>query len=177
MENEKLSAISPFNHGITYVCSNDLLADSRNIIESARKTAYRAVDTALIQRNWLLGKRIAQEHVNDDGRIEYGKQIIQTLADRLTETYGKGFDFSNLYKYLRFYNAFPILDTVCPKSGNLLSWSHYRTFLQVNDPAAREWYLNEAAEQTWSVRTLQRNISSQYLFDTVIYAVPNKMRD
>ncbi len=162
MENEKLSAVSPFNHEINYVCSSDLLADSLNIIESARQSAYKAVDTALIQRNWLLGKRIAQEHVNADGRIEYGKQIIQTLADRLTEAYGKGFDFSSLYKYLRFYYAFPILDSLSPKSGNLLSWTHYRILLQVNDPAVREWYLNEAAEQTWSVRTLQRNISSQY---------------
>ena len=76
--------------------------------------------------------------------------------------YGKGFDFSNLYRYLRFYRVFPILDTLCPKLGNLLSWSHYRALLQVNESAAREWYLNEAAEQAWGVRTLQRNISSQY---------------
>ena len=40
---------------------------------------------------------------NDDGCIEYGKQIIQTLADCLTKAYGKGFDFSSLHKYLRFY--------------------------------------------------------------------------
>lgn len=66
------------------------------------------------------------------------------------------------YKFLRFYRDFPILDTLCPKSGNLLSWSHYRTLQQLNNSAEREWYLNEAAEQTWSVRTLQRNISSQY---------------
>ena len=117
MGNEKLSVCSPFNHGVTYVCSNDLLADSQYIIESARQTAYKAVDTALIQRNWMLGKRIAQEHVNEDGRTEYGKQVIQTLADQLTEVYGKGFDFSSLYKYLRFYYAFPILDSLSPKSG------------------------------------------------------------
>lgn len=29
---------------------------------------------------------------------------------------------------------------------------------------ARDWYEKEAAEQTWSVRTLQRNISSQYYY-------------
>lgn len=48
--------------------------------------------------------------------------------------------------------------------GALLSWSHYRTLLQVKDPEARDWYEKEAAEQTWSVRTLQRNISSQYYY-------------
>ena len=36
--------------------------------------------------------------------------------------------------------------------------------LQVSDSAAREWYENEAYEQTWSVKTLQRNVSSQYYY-------------
>lgn len=137
-------------------------ADSRNIIETARKVAYKAVDIALVQRNWLLGRRIAEEHLDEAGHAEYGKQVIQTLANQLTAEYGGGFDFSSLYKYLRFYRLFPILDSVRPKFGNILSWSHYRTLLQVDDPKAREWYLNEAAEQTWGYRTLQRNISSQY---------------
>ena len=151
-----------FSEEITYVHSSDLLADSRNIIETARRFAYKSINVALVQRNWLLGRRIAEEKVDEDGRAEYGKQVIQNLAHQLTMDYGKGFDFSNLYIYLRFYRVFPILDTLCPKLGNLLSWSHYRTLLQVNDSAAREWYLNEAAEQAWGVRTLQRNISSQY---------------
>ena len=36
--------------------------------------------------------------------------------------------------------------------------------MQVNDQSARAWYEKEAVEQTWSVRTLQRNISSQYYY-------------
>lgn len=50
------------------------------------------------------------------------------------------------------------------KSNMLLSWTHYRTLLQIEDKNAREWYTKEAFEQTWSVRTLQRNISSQYYY-------------
>ena len=151
-----------FSEEITYVHSSDLLADSRNIIETARRFAYKSINVALVQRNWLLGRRIAEEKVDEDGRAEYGKQVIQNLAHQLTMDYGKGFDFSSLYKYLRFYRVFPILDSVSPKCGNILSWTHYRTLLQVNDSVAREWYLNEAAQQAWGVRTLQRNISSQY---------------
>jgi predicted nuclease of restriction endonuclease-like (RecB) superfamily len=56
------------------------------------------------------------------------------------------------------------LDTVSLKSFSLLTWTHYRTLLQVQDPDARNWYMHEAAKETWSVRTLQRNISSQYYF-------------
>lgn len=147
---------------VTYVRTSDLLADSRAIIENARTYAYTAVNVALVQRNWLLGKRIAEEELNGNGRAEYGEQVIATLAKQLTELYGNSLDASNLYKFLAFYKAFPILDSLRPKSGNILSWTHYRVLLQVNDATAREWYLNEAASQTWSSRTLQRNVSTQY---------------
>ena len=50
------------------------------------------------------------------------------------------------------------------QSRVLLSWTHYRTLLQVLDKKARDWYEQEALSQTWSVRTLQRNISSQYYY-------------
>lgn len=46
----------------------------------------------------------------------------------------------------------------------MLSWTHYKTLLQVEDEKARQWYEKESVEQTWSVRTLQRNISSQYYY-------------
>ncbi|MBR5026073.1 MAG: hypothetical protein IKX48_13495 [Victivallales bacterium] len=60
------------------------------------------------------------------------------------DIFSKKITFSNLYRYLRLYRVFPILDTLCPKLGNLLSWSHYRALLQVNDSTVRKWYLNEA---------------------------------
>ena len=118
-----------------------------------------------MQRNWLLGYRIAQEELKGEERSEYGKGIIKKLADELTASYGRGFDFGSLYKYCRFYKLYPeILDSVSPKSGTLLSWTHYRVLLQIEDKTARDWYTKEAADQTWSVRTLQRNISSQYYY-------------
>lgn len=148
-----------------YTPTNDLLNDAKQIIEVSQKAAYRAVNLALVQRNWLLGYRIAQEELKGENRSEYGKGIIKKLADELTAIYGKGFDFGSLYKYCRFYKLYPeILDSVSPKSGALLSWTHYRALLQVEDKTARDWYTKEAANQTWSVRTLQRNISSQYYY-------------
>ena len=118
-----------------------------------------------MQRNWLLGYRIAQEELKGEDRSEYGKGIIKNLADELTASYGRGFDFGSLYKYCRFYKLYPeILDSMSPKSGTLLSWTHYRVLLQIEDKTARDWYTKEAADQTWSVRTLQRNISSQYYY-------------
>lgn len=88
---------------------------------------------------------------------------MKNLSERLTHTYGKGFTKTNLYSFYSFYKAFPnIFHSLSGKSVPLLSWTHYRVLLQVHNAEVREWYAKEAAEQTWSVRTLQRNISSQY---------------
>ena len=148
-----------------FVKTDDVLKDMCDIIESSQKAAYQAIDIALVQRNWLLGYRIASEDLNGEERSEYGLKIIKEISKELTERYGKGYDRSNLYHYLKFYKAFPkIVDTVCRQSDVLLSWSHYRTLLQVEDKVARNWYEKEAVDQSWSVRTLQRNISSQYYY-------------
>lgn len=149
----------------TYKESDNILQDASFIIEESRRYAYSAINIAMVQRNWLLGKRISNEELKGANRAKYGAEIVKTLSNELTLKYGKGFDFSSMYKYSRFYKMFPsILDSLSTKSENLLSWTHYRVLLQVENDDARKWYEKEAAEQMWSVRTLQRNISSQYYF-------------
>ena len=161
------------NEIIQYVNSNDIVNDACMIIDSAQKYAFRAVDTTLVIRNWLIGKRIAEEELKGVDRAEYGKQVIANLSDNLSKLYGKGFSKRTLYKYKQFYKCYPeIVPSVTAQSGEsrivpsltaqLLSWTHYDCLLQVSDKAARDWYEKEAYEQTWSVRTLQRNISTQY---------------
>ena len=164
MEN-KLEKIGQNSFMDNFVKTDDIVKDMCGIIESSQKAAYQAVNIALVQRNWLLGYRIASEELQGNERAEYGTELIKKLSKELTQNYGKGFDYSSLYKFVRFYKEFPeILDSVNPKSLPMLSWTHYRVLLQVEDKKARDWYEKEAAEQTWSVRTLQRNISSQYYY-------------
>lgn len=130
-----------------------------------KKNAYQAVNVALVYRNWLIGYRIAEESLNDDNRAEYGAEIIKKLSKELTKIYGKGFDRVTLYRCYRFYNLFPeIVATLQQQSEKVLSWSHYRVLIQVEDKVARDWYEKESIEQSWSVRTLQRNVSSQYYY-------------
>ena len=144
--------------------SNDIFKDVENIVEQARGYAYNAVNIAMVQRNWLLGKRIAEEELQGEDRAIYGKEIVKQLSLHLTNVYGKGFTQSNLYQFVQFYKFFPeIFHTVCVKS-QILSWSHYRTLLRVTDKEARDWYLQEAINEMWSVRTLDRNIASQYYY-------------
>ena len=161
----KLEKIGQNSFMDNFVKTDDILNDMCGIIESSQKAAYQAVNIALVQRNWLLGYRIASEELQGNERAEYGTELIKKLSKELTQNYGKGFDYSSLYKFVRFYKEFPeILDSVNPKSLSMLSWTHYRVLLQVEDKKVRDWYEKEAAEQTWSVRTLQRNISSQYYY-------------
>lgn len=152
----------------TFIKTDDILTDMREIIDSAQKAAFHAVNIALVQRNWLIGYRIAEEEMNGEKRAEYGAEVIKKLSDELTSEYGKGFTKTNLYSFYSFYKAYPeIFHAASGKSLPLLSWTHYRVLLQVDDSKARDWYEKEASEQSWSVRTLQRNISSQYYYRTL----------
>ena len=164
MEN-KLGKIGQNSFMDNFVKTDDILKDMCGIIESSQKAAYQAVNIALVQRNWLLGYRIAEEELGGQERSEYGLQVIKKLSKELTNRYGKGYDRGTLYRCLKFYKMFPeIVATLGQQSGAILSWSHYRILLQLEDKKARDWYEKEAAEQAWSVRTLQRNISSQYYY-------------
>lgn len=164
MEN-KLTISGQNNFMGNFVKTDDILKDMCGIIESSQKTAYQAVNATLVQRNWMIGYRIAEEEFGGEERSEYGVKTIKNLSEELTTRYGKGYDRGNLYHCLKFYKLFPeIVASLRQQSGVLLSWTHYRVLLQVEDEQARAWYEKEAAEQTWSVRTLQRNVSSQYYY-------------
>ena len=125
----------------------------------------------LLKHDWERSKT----EVNNKGKVAFIMFTILLCAfqsflfkgksKELTDLYGKGFDASNLYKYIEFYQAFRNLDAVSLKS---LSWSHFRILLQVEDKQARDWYSKEAITETWSTRTLQRNISSQYYERTLL---------
>ena len=151
---------------IEYRRTGDVLKDTERIVDAAKNRAYQSVNVILVQRNWLIGRRIAEEEeISQSGRAEYGLEVIKSLAKSLTKRYGRGFTKSNLYNFYSFYREFPeIFQTLSGKSEGLLSWSHYTVLLQVKDRRARDWYEHEAFQEGWSVRTLQRNVSSQYYY-------------
>ena len=73
------------------------------IIDIFQKSAYQAVNVALVYWNWLIGYRIAEETLNGNKRAEYGSEVIKKLSKELTKLYGKGFTKSNLYKFYTMY--------------------------------------------------------------------------
>ena len=140
--------------------SQNINEDLTIIIETSKDRVIRAINIALLQRNYLIGKRIDEEIITTRSK-DYGRAIIQNLSMFLTKKYGTGFEVTNLYLCVRFYNNFKnIFDSVSQKS--FLSWTHYRLLLSIKSDIARTYYEKEAIASGWSVRDLQRAIHSQY---------------
>lgn len=128
----------------------------REILESARSNAYRAVNFVMVQAYWEIGRTIVEEEQKGDSRADYGIGLLISLSNRLTVDYGKGFDESNLRNMRIFYMRFPKRDAL----RHELSWTHYRILMRVEKESAREFYLHECVEGNWSTRQLERQINS-----------------
>lgn len=137
------------------------LHDIKSILASARQKAYVAINSAMVEAYWKIGERLVLEEQNGKDRAEYGKQIIQTISDELTQEFGNGFGVRTIRNFRQFYLTFPELE-IRKTPFSKLSWSHFQRVLKVSNEKARLYYLQEAAEQTWSIRTLDRNISTLY---------------
>ena len=135
-----------------------LLGELRALIQASRQHALHAVDLVQVRTCWEVGRHIVEFEQGGAARAEYGAGLLSHLAERLTAEFGKGFDASNLYKMSHFYRSFSKLDALRPE----LSWTHYRLLLRVDDAAAREWYMAEAACQNWGTRALERQIGTLY---------------
>jgi predicted nuclease of restriction endonuclease-like (RecB) superfamily len=137
---------------------NPLITQLKDIIQQARNQAYRAVDAIQVQTYWQIGQHIVEFEQQGENRAQYGSKLLAQLSKQLTAEFGKGFDARNLRYMRRFYQTFPIWNALRPE----LSWTHYRRLLRVEDEKARLWYMNEAAEQNWSSRALDRQIGTLY---------------
>ena len=141
----------------------DLYAGIREVLAAARTQARRAVNDAMVQAYWQVGRLIVEDEQGGEKRAEYGKRVLPELAKRLTTEFGAGFSTTNLKLFRQFYLAFPMSHTLCDQSAlGKLSWSHFRQLLRVGNTAARTWYANEAAAQGWSVRALDRQIGTLF---------------
>ena len=143
------------------LAQNHFFKDICSIIEMGRRQAYAEVSWIMLETYWKLGQRIVEEEQNGNKRAEYGTRLINALSVELTHKYGKGFSKRNLAYFRTFYQVFPSLEILQTRLQNL-SWSHFTRVFRVEDPVAIRWYLTEASREMWSVRTLDRNISTQY---------------
>jgi len=134
---------------------------------------------------WEIGRRIVEHEQSGKARAAYGEALIDRLAADLTARFGKGFSHTNLKQMREFFIAWPIRRTLSDESpaapalptesgkGQTVSdqlqaqrfplpWSHYVRLLSLKNLEARAFYEREALSGGWSVRQLDRQISSQF---------------
>ena len=153
--------------------SNNYINEIKKILKNARQKAYTAVNSAMVEAYWEIGRRIVEEEQNGKERAEYGKEILQNLSKELTEEFGKGYSYRTLREIRQFYLMFSDFEKWRTVSAKL-TWSHFQKVLRVSDEKARIFYLTEAAENMWSVRTLDRNISTLY-YNRLVASIDKKI--
>ena len=153
--------------------SNNYISEIKKILKNARQKAYIAVNSAMVEAYWEIGRRIVEEEQNGKERAEYGKEILQNLSKELTEEFGKGYSYRTLREIRQFYLMFSDFEKWRTVSAKL-TWSHFQKVLRVSSEKARIFYLTEAAENMWSVRTLDRNISTLY-YNRIVASIDKKI--
>ncbi len=169
--------------GVNQLLSDEVkfISDIRSIVSTAKAKTFQAADFFHVACNWLLGKRIVEQEQKGKKRAEYGKRIIELASEALSTTFGRGYGITQIKNYKKFYLLFPYLPIesltkpYIPEKGQTpsdllknglffpnLSWSHFERLIRIDNKEERDWYMNEAIAEGWSVRTLSRNIGSQF---------------
>ena len=136
----------------------DIYSEIKETLLLSRNQAYSAVNFAMVQAYWQIGRIIVEHEQNGNARADYGKSVLQELSSRLTKDFGKGFSVRTLQQMKKFYVMFPNTNAL----RSQLTWTHYRLLLSVENEQARQWYMDEAIASAWSSRQLERQISTLY---------------
>ena len=139
----------------------DFFIEVRAILAQARQRAYSAINSAMVEAYWQIGRRIVEQEQRGKQRADYGEALIKELSKRLSQEFGSGFAVANLKNFRQFYLTFPN-EGKGYALRSFLTWTHYRLIMRVNNALAREYYIREATEQNWSTRQLERNIRTLY---------------
>ena len=140
-----------------------IITDIQSIINSARESAIRAVDRERVIMYWHIGKRIFEEEQHGKDRAVYGERLIGYLSQQLQPQFGKGFSSRNLNHFRQFYRRFPIVPAVRAQ----LSWTHFKSLLNLSGDEKLEFYLQETVKNNWTARQMDRQIGS-HLYERLL---------
>jgi predicted nuclease of restriction endonuclease-like (RecB) superfamily len=167
-----------------------LIAEVRQLIQSARRGASSVIDTFQVLTNFEIGRRIVEHEQKGEKRAGYGQEMLKALSARLTEEFGRGFSVTNLQLMRKFFienkkriqqqpavklASSDISQTPSAISASVqiqqqpaaksrspftLSWTHYVELLPIKDPDERSFYEIESTNSGWSVPELRRQKAS-----------------
>ncbi|MEE6075122.1 PDDEXK nuclease domain-containing protein [Avibacterium paragallinarum] len=151
---------------------HQLVGEISQLIQNSKQRVAVTVNAELTLLYWHIGQRINQ-HILQNERAEYGKEIIKNLSKSLTEQFGKGWSKRNLLQMIKFANVFNQIEIVQALSAQL-SWSHFVQLSTLDSPLKRDFYATMAAQERWSTRTLEERIGSLLFERTVISKKPDE---
>ena len=151
----------------------ELLGDLRRMIDDARSRTAQAVNAALVLLYWSVGDRIRRDILKEK-RAEYGKEILATVSQELTATYGKGYAVSNLTRMTQLAELFPDLEIVRTLTAQL-GWSHFVEILPLKEELKRDFYAEMCRVENWSVRTLRGKIGGMLFERTALSKKPEEL--
>lgn len=136
--------------------SRQLSLDIQQLIEEARISVRRAVNSRLVALYWHVGKRINDEVLQNE-RAPYGEQLVENLSGALVVQFGRNFALRNLRRMMQMATFFPDPEIVSTLSTQL-SWSHFVELLSIEDPEKRHFYAQKIAIEQWSVHFTREQI-------------------
>ncbi len=136
-------------------------SDIHEILKNAKSTAYAAVNDIMTYAYWDIGKRIVEQEQKGISKAKYGSYLIKRLAQEISGEYGSGFSVATIRNCRQLYLTFSKESYGYSMIGKV-HWSHLRVIMRLDDEEERNFYLNETANEYWSVRELERNIKSGY---------------
>lgn len=86
--------------------NNDFYSRISEVLKSAQNNVLQAVNTAMVNAYFEIGRLIVEEEQNGKERAEYGKQILKELSVKLTKEFGRGFSLRNIEQMRQFYLAY-----------------------------------------------------------------------
>lgn len=152
-----------------------VLGDVVELLRAGRQAAARSVNSIMTVSYWKIGCRIIEFEQDGGERATYGTSLIKRLSKDLKKRVGRGFSERNLEQMRRFYSLWPIPEDVPVDSDfDVLSrhfplpWSHYVKLMSVRSEEARAFYETESLRNGWSLRQLNRQISTKFYERTLL---------
>ena len=148
--------------------------DVPKILDDAKNKKYAAANNIMTYAYWNVGKRIIEQEQKGDSKARYGSYLVKRLSQELSEEYGIGFSVANIRNCRQLYLTFPKESYGYSLIGKI-HWSHLRTIMRLDNEEVRYFYLNEVANEYWSVKELECNIKSGYFKRILSTQFPEKI--
>ena len=144
---------------VQHIAEDSLYKELSSLIEKSKQEAISRVKSTVNLLFWQIGKKINDEILNNK-RAEYGAQVVQNLAVKLSARYGRSFELRNLRRMMQFANDFPDKKIVSAMTTQL-NWTHIVELLPVETIDAKLFYANEVINQGLGTRELRRSITTK----------------